>query len=123
MTEGLASPVGEPGWAAELGGPLGDALRIGIRAGVGRVTLRGSTVPPDEFLKNIERAAAGPLLDLAREGSVNPEGLGLLSEVTATAVAVRVAHGEPALTEEEVRNFLPQLVTFLNTFFSGCDPT
>jgi hypothetical protein len=128
MTEGIGLPVGEPNWAAELGDAGGAALIIGARSGVGRVALSGFTVSPDEFWGNFDEAAAGPLIDLARralaeEGGFSPHGLGLLSEVIATAVAVRIAHGEPRLTRADVRDFLPQLVAFENTFFSGCDPT
>jgi hypothetical protein len=101
----------------------GAAVIIGARTGVGRVALSGFTVSPDEFLRNVEDAASRPLLDLAEAGDFNPQGLGLISEVIATAVAVRIAHHEPRLTRAEVREFLPQFVTFLNTFFSGCDPT
>lgn len=123
MTEGIGLPAGEPKWAAELGDAGGTALIIGVRSGVGRVELSGSTVPPDEFWQNFEEAAARPLLDLAREGGLDPQGLGLLSEVIATAVAVRIAHQEPRLTQAEVQDFLPQLVTFENTFIRGCNPT
>jgi hypothetical protein len=123
MTEGIGLPVGEPNWAAELGAAGGAALIIGARSGVGRVALSGFTVSPDEFWGNLEEAAARPLLDLAEEGGLHPYGLGLLSEVIATAVAVRIAHDEPRLAREDVREFLPQLVAFLNTFISGCDPT
>jgi len=123
MTEGMALPLGEPEWAAELGGAGGAAVIIGARTGVGRVALSGFTVSPDEFLRNFEEAVSRPLLDLAEAGDFNPQGLGLISEVIATAVAVRIAHHEPRLTRAEVREFLPQFVAFLNTFFSGCDPT
>jgi hypothetical protein len=123
MTDGIGFPVGEPKWAAELGDAGGTALIIGARSGVGRVELSGSTVDPDEFWQNFEEAAARPLLDLAREGGLEPQGLSLLSEVIATSVAVRIAHGERRLTREEVRDFLPQFVAFLNSFFHGCNPT
>jgi hypothetical protein len=123
MTDAPALPLGEPNWAAELGGAGEAAVIIGVRAGVGRVALSGSTVPPDEFLRNFEEAAARPLLDLAEGGGFDPQGLGLLSEVIATAVAVRIAHDEPRLTRAEVRDFLPELVEFGNTFFRGCNPT
>jgi hypothetical protein len=124
MTDVIDFPVGEPNWAAQLGAAGGAALIIGARTGVGRVALSGFTVSPNEFWGNFS-AAARPLLDLAlaEERGFNPQGLGLLSEVIATAVAVRIAHGEPRLTSGEVREFLPQLVAFENTFWSGCDPT
>jgi hypothetical protein len=123
MTDEMASPVGEPNWAAEMGEAAEAAVTTGARAGVGRVALTGSTISPDEFSRNFEEAAARPLLDLAREGGVDPQGLGLLSEVIATAVAIRIAHHEPGLTQAEVRDFLPQLVAFENTFMRGCNPT
>lgn len=123
MTEGIGFPVDEPKWAAELGTAGGTALITGVRAGVGRVELSGFTVSADEFWGNFEEVAARPLLDLTEGGGFNPQGLGLISEVIATAVAVRIAHHEPSLTQTEVREFLPPFVAFLNTFFSGCDPT
>lgn len=123
MTNGMGLPVGEPNWAAELGPAGGAALITGARAGVGRVALSGFTVSPDEFWANFEEAAARPLIDLSEEGGLDPQGLGLLSEVIATAMAVRIAHHEPRLTRAEVRDFLPQFVAFENTFIRGCNPT
>lgn len=122
MADGLGWPVEEPKWAAELGNAGAAALIFGARNGVGRVALSGATVSPDEFWGNFEETAARPLLDLASEGGLDPRGLGLLSEVIATAVAVRIAHHETRLTRADVEEFLPQFVVFLNTFIHGCDP-
>jgi hypothetical protein len=125
MTEGIGIEFPEEGpkWAAELG-DAGAALIFGARTGVSRVAAAsGITVSPDEFWTRFEDAAARPLIDLTREGGLSPHGLALLSDVIGTAVAIRIAHGEHWLTEEDVRNFLPQLVTFENTFIRGCDPT
>jgi len=122
MVEGMALPVGEPNWAAEFGEAGGEALVIGARTGASRVAADGSFVPPDEFWRDFEEVAARPLLDLATEGQLHPDGLGLLSEVIATAVAVRIAHHEERLTRTDVREFLPHFVTFMNTFIRGCDP-
>ena len=123
MVEGLAMPAGEPVWAAELGSALSAAITFGARSGVGRVALTGMSGRLDDFWENYESVAAQPLLDLAAEEDLDPQGVAMVSEVIATAVAVRIAHGERRLTQDEVRELLPQLATFLNTFIHGCDPT
>jgi hypothetical protein len=124
MTEGMGLPVGQPDWAAEFGEAGGAALLTGVSTGVNRVVLRGAAVvPPDEFFRDFEEAAVRPLIDLASEGGLDPDGLGLLSDVIATAVAVRIAHHEQSLSREDVRDFLPHFVSFMNTFIRGCDPT
>jgi hypothetical protein len=122
MTHEIPVPLGEPNWPMELGDAGGAALIIGARGGVGRVALTGAVVPAEEFWREFEEVAARPILDLAEEGGISPQGLGLVGEVIATAVAVRIAHRESSLTRAQVRDFLSWITDFLNTFIRGCDP-
>lgn len=122
MVDGMPLPVGGPDWAAEFGEAGGNALLTGANAGLDRLVVRGDAVPPDEFRRDFEEAAVRPLVDLANEGRLDPDGLGMLGDVIATAVAVRIAHHEERLSREDVREFLPHFVRFMNTFIRGCDP-
>lgn len=98
-----------------------EAFARGIKAGIERVLLTGATVD----LGAVEDAVT-PLAALATglaarkiDTTLEPHAVALFSEMIATAGAIRIAHGEAPLTQDDIEEFLPAALRFFNTYV-GC---
>jgi len=112
-TVGGVEAFGDPG--------RDEAFLVGVRSGIGRVGTTGAEADYETVLQHVL-----PLIGSLYEGGyaerLEPHAVELLSEMTATAAAVRIAHGEPPLTPGDVREFLPNAIRFFNTFVGCADP-
>lgn len=123
----MVHSVGEPAWLGldpqiAFEDSRDTAFISGVRSGVGRVKLTGAVVDVQVFWTNFVGVARRPLADLMNQRSLDPHGIAFLGEMIATAVAVRVAHDEEPLTEDEVAEALPAFLNFFNTIITGCNP-
>jgi len=101
---------------------LNTAFYRGFRAGVGRAALVGMVAEATAVVDAM--FMAGEIIESASsrmDYEIAPHGLELLAELTAVAVTARIAHHEPGLAPDELYEFLPRAMQFINTFI-GCGP-
>ncbi len=122
----MASASGQPPWISrEPTAALQDqgqaAFLSGVQSGIGRVESLGYRVDERQFQANFATILEA-LPRLTADIEFEPSGLAFLAEMIATAVAVRVAHDEKPLTNEEFSQAFPLLIRFFNTIITGCNP-
>ena len=97
------------------------AFYEGVDLGAKRVQFAHSLTEPPAIERTVAPLAAA-LMRRHAEVALEPHAIALLSELTATAAAVRTAHNEPPLTEQDIEDFLPAALRFFNTYVGCANP-
>jgi hypothetical protein len=94
---------------------IGHAAQVGLEAASLRLARNGVALAPDEFLDEPLTAALRTLGSLDR--AVPVRAIELAIELVAVAASIRTHLDEKPLGANQVDEFLPQLMDFVNSWF------